>query len=148
MLGSTNSVGSGGYDIWFIKTDANGDKIADKVYGGAYDEEGGSLVKTREGHHILIGSTRSFGSGGFDAWLIMTDQNGEKIWDQIFGSKLDDKGYSVIQRMMAALSLPERQRPISLRLQEEKAHATAIVSNKSQLPIMMAGWSLSDQLIR
>ena len=76
MLGSTNSVGSGGYDIWFIKTDANGDKIADKVYGGAYDEEGGSLVKTREGLHILIGSTRSFGSGGFDAWLIMTDQNG------------------------------------------------------------------------
>ncbi|HQN29537.1 MAG TPA: immunoglobulin domain-containing protein [Methanothrix soehngenii] len=97
MLGSTNSVGSGGYDIWFIKTDANGDKIADKVYGGAYDEEGGSLVKTREGHHILIGSTRSFGSGGFDAWLIMTDQNGERIWDQTFGSKLDDKGYSVIQ---------------------------------------------------
>jgi hypothetical protein len=97
MLGSTNSFGSGGYDIWFIKTDANGDKIADKVYGGAYDEEGGSLVKTREGHHILIGSTRSFGSGGFDAWLIMTDQNGEKIWDQTFGSKLDDKGYSVIQ---------------------------------------------------
>ncbi|MCK9405929.1 MAG: immunoglobulin domain-containing protein [Methanothrix sp.] len=97
MLGSTNSFGSGGYDIWFIKTDANGDKIADKIYGGAYDEEGGSLVETREGHHILIGSTRSFGSGGFDAWLIMTDQNGEKIWDQTFGSKLDDKGYSVIQ---------------------------------------------------
>ena len=97
MLGSTNSFGSGGYDIWFIKTDANGDKIADKVYGGAYDEEGGSLVKTREGLHILIGSTRSFGSGGFDAWLIMTDQNGERIWDQTFGSKLDDKGYSVIQ---------------------------------------------------
>jgi hypothetical protein len=97
MLGSTNSLGSGGYDIWFIKTDANGDKIADKIYGGAYDEEGGSLVETREGHHILIGSTRSFGSGGFDAWLIMTDQNGEKIWDQTFGSKLDDKGYSVIQ---------------------------------------------------
>ena len=97
MLGSTNSFGSGGYDIWFIKTDANGDKIADKIYGGAYDEEGGYLVETREGHHILIGSTRSFGSGGFDAWLIMTDQNGEKIWDQTFGSKLDDKGYSVIQ---------------------------------------------------
>ncbi len=52
------------------------------------------------------------------------------------------------KRMMAALSLPERQRPISLKLQEEKAHATAIASNKSQLPIMMAGWSLSDQLIR
>ncbi|MFZ3093759.1 immunoglobulin domain-containing protein [Methanothrix sp.] len=97
MLGSTNSLGSGGYDIWFIKTDANGDKIADKAYGGAYDEEVGSLVETREGHHILIGSTRSFGSGDFDAWLIMTDQNGEKIWDQTFGSKLDDKGYSVIQ---------------------------------------------------
>ncbi len=97
MLGSTNSFGSGGYDIWFIKTDANGDKITDKVYGGPYNDEGGSLVETREGEHILIGSTSSFGSGGYDAWLIMADQNGEKKWDQTFGSKLDDKGYSVIQ---------------------------------------------------
>ncbi len=97
MLGSTNSFGSGGYDIWFVKTDANGDKIIDRVYGGTYDEEGGSLVVTAEGDHILIGSTNSFGSGGYDAWLILADQNGEKIWDQTFGSKLDDKGYSVIQ---------------------------------------------------
>ena len=97
LVGSTNSYGSGGYDIWFVKTDPNGHLIADKTYGGRLDEEAGSLIQTNDGEYILVGSTSSGGKGGYDAWLIKVGRDGEKIWDQTFGGELDDKGYSIQQ---------------------------------------------------
>ncbi len=97
LVGSTNSIGSGGYDAWFIKTDPNGNPIIDKAFGGPLDDEGDSIIQTGASEYVLLGSTSSQGSGGYDAWLIKIDRNGNKIWDQTFGGKVDDKGYSIQQ---------------------------------------------------
>jgi hypothetical protein len=94
---STTSNGTGGEDVWLIKTDSNGNKVWDKTFGGNSDDEGMSVRQTSDGGYILVGGTSSYGAGGWDVWLIKTDSNGNKVWDKTFGGNSDDAGMSVQQ---------------------------------------------------
>lgn len=103
IAGSTNSYGEGGSDAWLIKTDADGNKIWEKNFGGASDDWANSVQQTSDGGYILAGGTQSFGAGGMDFWLIKTDAEGNNLWDRTFGGwgneiansvqQTDDGGY-------------------------------------------------------
>ena len=87
------SFGSGGTDVYLIRTDASGDALWTRTYGGPGDDEGWSARQTSDGF-IVFGSTASFGSGGSDVYLIKTDAAGDTLWTRTCGGTGDDKGYS------------------------------------------------------
>jgi len=99
IAGYTKSFGEGNYDIWLIKTDADGNKIWDKTYGGSDDDSGGPLCvqQTSDDGYIIGGRTKSFGAGKYDVWLIKTDADGTKVWDKTFGGSGEDGSHSVRQ---------------------------------------------------
>jgi hypothetical protein len=97
LSADTISYGAGGRDSWLIKTDASGNKIWDKTFGGPNDDYCPELQLTADGGYILAGSTDSFGAGGTDSWLIKTDANGNKVWDKTFGGPNFDRSYGVQQ---------------------------------------------------
>jgi predicted secreted protein len=97
LCGYTKSYGAGGVDVWLIKTDADGNKLWDKTFGGKKDDGGLSAQRTVDGGYILCGNTFSYGAGGKDVWLIKTDDKGNKLWDKAFGGKGNEEGYSVQQ---------------------------------------------------
>jgi len=97
IAGLTESFGSGEEDVYLIKTDANGDSLWAKTYGGEYDDAGISVQQTSDGCFIITGYAESFGSGGKDVYLIKTDANGDSLWAKTYGGSETDRGLSVLQ---------------------------------------------------
>jgi hypothetical protein len=75
-VGYTSSFGAGGYDVFLVKTDANGNIIWAKTYGGWNNDIASSVRQTSDGGYIVAGTTWSFGTGNGDVFLIKTDANG------------------------------------------------------------------------
>ena len=75
VAGYTGSFGAGG-DVYLVKTDAVGDTILTRTYGGSSDDWGYSVAQTSDGGYIVAGRTASFGAGGSDIYLIKTDSLG------------------------------------------------------------------------
>jgi hypothetical protein len=100
ICGSTMSYGAGGTDIWLIKTNASGDTLWTRTYGGASDDYGYSAQQVWDGSHagyVIAGYTESFGAGGNDVYLVRTDLAGDTLWTRTYGGASDDYGYDVQQ---------------------------------------------------
>lgn len=79
VAGYTQFYGNGGYDVYLIKTDSNGDEIWSKAFGGTSSDYGCSAQQTFDGGYVVAGYTKSYGAGGYDVYLIKTDANGNLI---------------------------------------------------------------------
>ncbi|MCX6068088.1 MAG: hypothetical protein NT121_20455 [Chloroflexi bacterium] len=77
-------------DIYLIRTDANGEVLWEKTYGGVKAEEGLSIARTNDGNLLLAGMTKSSGAGGADAYLVKVDLDGNEIWSKAYGGPLDE----------------------------------------------------------
>ena len=95
--GSTNSFGAGDPDVSLIRTDAQGDTLWTRTFGGSSNDEGFSVQQTSDGGFIVAGSTESFGAGESDVYLIRTDAQGDTLWTRTYGGSGFDRGFSVQQ---------------------------------------------------
>jgi len=93
----TYSYGAGNGDIWLIKTGASGAEEWSQTFGGSGQDYGQSVAQTADGGYIITGSTYSYGAGHSDVWLIKTDADGSKEWDETFGGSGEDHGDSVAE---------------------------------------------------
>jgi hypothetical protein len=89
IAGTTNADYSSLYaqdtDFWLVKTDALGNMLWNKTYGGPKDDAAYSLVATSDGGYALAGETMSFGAGINDFWLVKTDALGNMQWNKTYG---------------------------------------------------------------
>ena len=96
ICGHTSSIGAGGFDAWFIKTNNyNGVPIWSKLYGGISDDYCYSIELTPDSGYIAVGYTRSFGFAYAEIWLLKMDAVGDTQWTETYGYVHHDKGYSV-----------------------------------------------------
>jgi hypothetical protein len=97
IAGYTRSYGAGNADFWLVKTDASGNALWNKTYGGTGEDYAYALVRTSDGGYALAGGTGSFGAGGYDAWLVKTDASGNMQWNKTYGGASDDWAYALVQ---------------------------------------------------
>ncbi len=97
LVGQTFTFGGGCDDVWLIKTDSDGDSTWSAVYGGGLWDRGLSVQQTIDGGYIIVGETKSFGSGDWDLYLIKTNSHGDTTWTRTHGGSGIDAGEYVRQ---------------------------------------------------
>jgi hypothetical protein len=97
VAGNTDLLGAGQHDVYLVKTDANGNTLWTRTFGGANDDEGSSVQQTADGGYIVVGYIQFFGTAKTDVYLIRTDANGDTLWTRVFGGTGEDYGCSVRQ---------------------------------------------------
>ncbi|MFN8166563.1 MAG: T9SS type A sorting domain-containing protein [Bacteroidia bacterium] len=108
VSGDKSQGSQGGPDFWIVKTDANGNKLWDKRFGGNRNDQLHSLQQTRDGGYILAGYTWSDPTGDItgamrgtaaycDYWIVKIDAYGNKLWDKRYGGSQNDNLVSIIQ---------------------------------------------------
>ncbi len=83
----------------FIDTDSGEAKLLkiNHAIGGKDNDFGKSILITSNNNYMILGSTKSYGSGTYDVWLIKTDSFGNEQWNKTFGGLPDDHGKSIQQ---------------------------------------------------
>ena len=99
IVGSTQSYGAGSNDVYLIKTDAPGDTVWTRTYGGANVDQGNSMLQTSDNGYLIAGWTMSFGIGGSDVYLLKTDASGDTVWTKTYGGSSNDYSHSIAQTM-------------------------------------------------
>ena len=99
ITGEVSSSGNGSSDVLLIKTDSEGQEEWIHTFGGGDYDRGYSIEQTNDGGYIITGSTRSYGNGSDDVWLIKTDSEGIEEWNQNFGGGYIDFGHSIQQTL-------------------------------------------------
>ncbi len=97
IVGGTYSFGAGRPNIYAVRTDAHGDTLWTRTYGGAGEEYAFSVTATRDSGFMLCGWTRSYGAGMSDIYLIKTDARGDTEWTRTYGGAEDEYGHTVRQ---------------------------------------------------
>jgi hypothetical protein len=95
LAGQTTSFGAGSNDFWLIKTDASGNMLWNKTYGGNGTDAAQNMVKSSDEGYAIVGYTASF--GGFKAYLVKVDADGNMQWNKTYSTEVADIGIHVIQ---------------------------------------------------
>jgi hypothetical protein len=94
LAGGTSSFGSGSGDFFLIKTDANGDSLWTRTFGGPNSEQARSAGETPDGGYYVAGWTQSFGAGTEDFWLVRVGPNGDSLWSRTFGGPSNERCFT------------------------------------------------------
>ncbi len=97
VISGIKQVPSGYNDIYIIKLSSTGAHQWSKFVGGSSNDMGNSIIKTMDGGYAVGGSTWSFGTGGYDMYMLKLDGSGTLQWNKTIGGGGHDYGYSLIQ---------------------------------------------------
>jgi hypothetical protein len=95
VLGTTQSYGAGREDIYLIKTNAVGESLWTRTYGGSSNDHAASIVACTDGGFAIGAWTSSYGAGSKDMYLMKVDSSGAVVWTHTFGGSSEDVCYSM-----------------------------------------------------
>ena len=84
VTGSSSSWGESS-QAFLLKIDTVGNYLWSQSYGGPESEAGKRVLYNADLGFYVAGFSNSIGSGDFDAYLVKTDLNGNKLWEKTYG---------------------------------------------------------------
>ncbi|MBV6443321.1 MAG: T9SS C-terminal target domain-containing protein [Haliscomenobacteraceae bacterium CHB4] len=90
VAGNIEGMGAGGRDIYLFKTDAYGNVLWSKTFGGGQNDEAKGLVEMPDGSLVIAGFTTNHliqvtGEWTEDVFVIKTDEDGAVLWQKTVG---------------------------------------------------------------
>jgi hypothetical protein len=96
-VGDSHSFGATSFDVYLVKTDAQGEMQWETTFGSTEFDYGASVRQTDDEGFIICGATTARTGLSSDVYLIKTDSDGDVEWETIVGGPNHDNGSSVIQ---------------------------------------------------
>ncbi len=90
LYGYTESFGHGQKDIYAIRTDRYGNKVASYAYGGSETEIAYEALRMKDGTTIIVGDTTSFGNRAQSIYVAKIAKNGKMMWQRGIYNDKDD----------------------------------------------------------
>ncbi|MFC1535703.1 PQQ-binding-like beta-propeller repeat protein [Candidatus Neomarinimicrobiota bacterium] len=75
------------------------DTLWTRTYGGLESDFGYAVAQTNDGGFVVTGSTKSFGAGSWDIWLLKINENGDTTWTRTYGGNSTEAGHFIEQSM-------------------------------------------------
>ena len=94
--GYTLSEGAGGYDMWVIKVNSDGELMWQKTYGGPDWDFAKQIIPHSNGGFLVCGNTYSAGNGGQDGTLLHITDDGVLLDQRFFGGQGNDSMNDVV----------------------------------------------------
>ena len=85
VITGSSSSWSESSQAFLLKIDNAGNYLWSQSYGGAESEAGKRVLYNADLGYYIAGFSNSFGAGDFDAYLVKTDLNGNKLWEKTYG---------------------------------------------------------------
>ncbi len=95
MLTGTVSNVAHSYEVSLIKTNAIGDTLWTRSYGGVSYDEGYAVKQLIDDSYVVFGQTQSFGTGDLDCYLLKVDSSGDLQWSKKYGGPSTDFSYGL-----------------------------------------------------
>lgn len=83
------------YNILVLRTDAEGELIWSRHYGGLQWDLGKKVIALADGGFAVVGQTNSRGAGQSDAILLRLDAQGDTLWTRTYGGLMPDGATSI-----------------------------------------------------
>lgn len=96
FVGSTESSGNGGKDVFLVRLNDSGTQNWTQTYGSIGADVGNSVTQTQDGGFIITGSITN-DEQNTDIYVIKTDSQGNEQWTKTFGGDGDDNGVKVLE---------------------------------------------------
>jgi len=102
VLDDANNIYIGGlegsspdYNYMMAKFDNSGNHIWNKTWGGTDNDQGFGIALDDSNNIYITGFSQSFGVSTKEITTVKFDNNGNKLWNQTWGSLFEDEGYSI-----------------------------------------------------
>jgi len=103
--GRRSSPAYGGEDFVLWRLDKNLAVRWDQSFGGNANDRMFDIAEDSKGNILVVGRSLSpvsgnksaAGLGGNDYWAVLTDRNGQKLWERTFGGDGDDRCFGVLR---------------------------------------------------
>jgi uncharacterized delta-60 repeat protein len=95
VAGMTKSFESKHSDIDIMRFSKDGKVLWHKIYGFKSKEWANSITTTQNGGFLIAGTTKSFGFGGYDFYLLELNSKGSSIWANVYGNDGDEVANSI-----------------------------------------------------
>jgi len=83
-------------DLWLLKCTPGGDTLWTRTLGGANTDVGNRILRGPNGRLILGASSRSYGQGDYDVWLVLTDSLGGIVSSESAGTAGVERCYGMM----------------------------------------------------
>ena len=87
MAGWTTSFGAGKEDVYVVRTDAHGNLLWQKTYGGPKDDRAYSIQPTDDGGFVIAGRRGDAASEAWSVYVIKIDAEGNEQWSRTLGQQ-------------------------------------------------------------